>query len=152
MTRTTQGSATFTKKLPDYAIAIDRIPGWYKPELLELVQHIDVWQRTQKIVGGVVEIGVYCGRSFVGLAKCCRLDEGERALAVDVFDNQEWNESKSGAGHVTEQRAIFDQTVAEFGIGGRTIALTADSRKLSADSIITSLGIAPRMFRVESEA
>lgn len=133
----------------DLASRIVDIKGWYEPSNLTIVQFLNEWHQARGIVGSVVEIGVYCGRSFVGLASCCRPEAGERAVAIDVFDRQDWNESQSGAGHVEDIGFYFDKTVREFGLEGVTTKLLGRSCQVTPEMIFEACGNRPRMFRVD---
>lgn len=126
---------------------INGIPGWYNPKILNLVHGINEWHLAEGIQGGVAEIGVYCGRSFVGLASCCH--DGEKALAIDVFDKQEWNESMSGAGHVDNMSERFDETIRKFGVDGHTIKVPQSSMELTPQDVSEMLNGGPRIFRVD---
>jgi len=58
------------------------------------------------VVGALVEVGVYHGKSFVPLALLRR--PGELCLAIDCFERQEHNRDESGEG----DRAAFEKNVA----------------------------------------
>ena len=73
-------------RLLDYCAAGQHaVEGWLHEEALVLALALHRQQRAAGIAGGAAEIGVYHGRFFLALALLCD-GEGERALAVDVFD------------------------------------------------------------------
>lgn len=67
--------------------------GMYQHGFTPLLRHLS----GQQSFGHVAEIGVHYGESFLPLAQCRR--PGEIALAVDCFEMQEANISRSGKGN-----------------------------------------------------
>jgi hypothetical protein len=61
-----------------------------------MLQKLDLMQRERGVHGHLLEIGVHHGKLFLLLAQLLRT--GEKALAIDVFGNQDENISQSGRG------------------------------------------------------
>lgn len=101
----------------------EKIEGWLSPHILRIVGHLGEEMNNIGVVGGACEIGVYQGRFMVGLT---HVVDGRRSLAIDIFDNQEYNIDGSGAGS-GDLLARFRQNVAAYGCG--------DVGELSADSL-----------------
>lgn len=72
------------------------VVGWVGESSLSLIYAIDRFQKRQGICGGICEIGVHHGRFFISLALLRRPEE--YAVAIDVFDLQEFNVDQSGFG------------------------------------------------------
>jgi hypothetical protein len=73
-----QTSAEFFKQ-------IDSVEGWLEPTAAYLSSFLMHYQNTEGIKGDVAEIGVFKGKYFLTLATA--LNEGECAVAIDVFDD-----------------------------------------------------------------
>lgn len=90
------------------AESVGRIEGWNGAVAFRFLDHInDIQKNRLAISGSVAEIGVHHGQFFVYLAMLRA--HGERAMACDVFDQQELNKDGSGCG----DRAIFEQNLRE---------------------------------------
>jgi hypothetical protein len=61
-----------------------------------MLQQLDLMQRERGVHGHFLEIGVHHGKLFLLLAQLTQ--DGEKALAIDLFDNQMENISASGRG------------------------------------------------------
>jgi hypothetical protein len=84
------------------------VQGWFDPETAEVLAAVLSEQARSGVEGDVAEIGVHHGKSFLMLANAAR--EGEQAIALDVFDDQEKNLDKSGLG----DRKQFEANVARW--------------------------------------
>lgn len=95
---------------------MQRTPGFFEPALIEAYWLLDEAQRAHGVRGGVGEIGVYCGRSFIPLALLRRSDGEvfvETALAIDCFEGgQAANLDASGVG----DRSQFESNLAAAGV------------------------------------
>jgi hypothetical protein len=81
-----------------------RIHGWFSPEAAMLFAWIDEIQKSDGVVGDILEIGVHHGKTAVFLG--AMLDPDREKLAVcDLFANQAGNVSGSGSG----DRQIFER-------------------------------------------
>ena len=104
-------------RLLDYcATGQHGIEGWLQQDALLLTLALHRQQRAAGIAGGVAEIGVHHGKFFVALALLCE-GEDERAVAVDVFDDQHLNPGGSGRG----DRGVFGANLARWGVSGRAV-------------------------------
>ncbi|MGD9616851.1 MAG: class I SAM-dependent methyltransferase [Alphaproteobacteria bacterium] len=65
------------------------------------------WQKAQGLAGDTAEIGIHHGRYFILLSLLG--DDAEKAVAIDVFDNQELNVDHSGEGNYARFIANFDK-------------------------------------------
>ncbi len=74
-----------------------RVAGWFSRIDAEIVSTIMLSQTSRNVKGDALEIGVHHGKTFILLKLC--LHDGETAIAVDVFENQELNVGgRSGKG------------------------------------------------------
>lgn len=60
-----------------------QVSGWLSPISGRAISALLSYQQEQAIEGSLVEIGVYHGKTFIGLAQSAR--QNERAVAVDIF-------------------------------------------------------------------
>lgn len=74
------------------------VKGWLYPGAPEAIVLLSEAQKKAQISGGVAEIGVHHGKLFI-LLYLLRAD-GERAVAIDIFSQQELNVDRSGAGNL----------------------------------------------------
>ena len=120
------------------------VEGWLQEDALLLTLALHRQQREAGIAGGVAEIGVHHGKFFVALALLC--EGGERALAVDVFEDQHLNPDGSGRG----DRAAFGANLARWGVSGRAVVLQGDSLDLTPERAREALGgPGARLFSVD---
>ena len=97
-----------------YIEVVDSIEGWFVwEELCPLLKKVDEIQAK----GHILEIGIHHGKSFIPMTTL--LKEEEIAVAVDVFEDQQYNYDLSGNGStikfkenilkVYEKNSIFDK-------------------------------------------
>lgn len=107
----------------------DSVKGWLNYEALLFTS----FYRTkflQDAEFNSLEIGVHHGKFFIGLENITPLNG--KAIAVDVFESQDKNIDKSGAGNL----AIFNEHVAKFCQDPtRVIAKSLDSLDINASEI-----------------
>jgi len=72
------------------------IQGWLHKTVMNYVEQINNIQVKNGIKGNVVEIGIHHGKFFIPLAK---LNSDGYNIAVDLFENQDENISRSGHGN-----------------------------------------------------
>jgi hypothetical protein len=72
------------------------VEGWLKDLGIQLVDAVESAQREAGVEGGVAEIGVHHGKLFILLSLLRR--PGERAVALDLFEDQDRNVDSSGRG------------------------------------------------------
>lgn len=102
-----------------------KVQGWVSEPIWEVLAFLDHCQRQRDVRGGVCEIGVHHGRFFFGL-QALKSDE-EFAVAIDVFDQQEFNLDGSGKGN----KEIFLANAKSYSTdASRVLALQADSLTL----------------------
>ena len=87
------------------------------------------------IQGGTAEIGVHHGKSFIPL--CLGLRDNERALCIDIFEDQSHNVDLSGQG----SREKLDHNLKRFSVpANRVVVLKASSFDVSARQIVDAVG------------
>jgi hypothetical protein len=74
---------------------MESVKGWLSPTTARIMHDLALHQTKRGIHGDVAEIGIYHGKSFFPLATA--LAEGEKAIAIDVFEDQHKNPDGSGA-------------------------------------------------------
>jgi len=120
-----------------------RIEGWFSRIDAEIFRALLEAQNAAGLTGAVAEIGVHHGKSFLPL--CLALQEGERALCIDLFDRQDQNVDASGHG----DREIFLGHLTAFGVDLSRIDIVAGSSlDLSALDILQKVGRV-RFFSVD---
>src|SRR3954469_25323178 len=72
------------------------VEGWLKDLGIQLIDAVEGHQRELGVTGPVAEIGVHHGKLFILLSLLRR--PGERAVALDLFEDQERNVDRSGHG------------------------------------------------------
>lgn len=85
---------------------MEYVQGWLYPTSASIIARLSENQIEKGISGDVGEIGVHHGKLFILLANLAV--DGERAYAVDIFDDQHKNVDSSGKG----DRAIFERNVS----------------------------------------
>ncbi len=111
------------------------IEGWLSAESLAIIKLLGDFQRRKNISGNVAEIGVFHGRFFVAL--CLMLNAGERGLAIDVFENQEFNLDHSGVG---SYQKFIENIKSKLGTRRYVDILKSDSMKVNARAIHSCSG------------
>jgi len=98
-----------------------KINGWLHQLDAELFLHILQLQSRSGIVGATAEIGVHHGKSFVPL--CLALKGAEKALCIDIFEDQALNKDRSGFG----SRQILEKNLARFEAPMEKVSILAAS-------------------------
>jgi len=119
-------------------LGIGRVEGWLLPTAASIVGHLLVHQTSAGLRGDVCEIGVHHGKLFLILANATV--PGERAVAVDVFGDQEKNIDGSGSG----DREIFERHLATYAPSATVDIIQESSLDLER------LGFLSRRFRFVS--
>ena len=120
-----------------------QVHGWLNPVDAELFLQILLLQDSLGIRGGAAEIGVHHGKSFIPL--CLGLHDNERAVCVDIFEDQTHNVDLSGQG----SREKLEGNLQRFSIpADRVVVLKASSFDVSAKQIIDAVG-SVRFFSVD---
>jgi hypothetical protein len=118
-----------------------RVEGWFSRLDAEMFCSLITMQALAGLRGGAVEIGVHHGKSFIAICLCLR--NGERGLAIDVFEDQHLNLDRSGKGN----RAIFERNLRQFKVHNVEV-LGRSSLYVTAQDIIERIGV-PRFFSVD---
>lgn len=130
----------------DLAMRAAGVEGWVGDLVDRMVAFADFFHEKHGVLGDVAEIGVHHGRLFFLLAAACR--EGERAIALDLFEKQELNVGFSGLGARDIFTGHLDTVFPQY--RDRTTIVTADSLAISLNqvpSVISSRGV--RLFSVD---
>ncbi|MGH9461103.1 MAG: class I SAM-dependent methyltransferase [Vicinamibacteria bacterium] len=107
-----------------------RIHGWFSPEAAMLFAWIDEIQKSDGVIGDILEIGVHHGKTAVFLG--AMLDPDREKLAVcDLFGNQTGNVSGSGSG----DRQIFERHWQSCSDGLGVQILEKSSTELTAEEV-----------------
>jgi hypothetical protein len=85
-----------------------RVDGYTESPVFDMLEVLDAAQRSDGVSGSVVEIGVHHGRLMIGMHLLQR--EGEKSVAIDLFDDQERNVDQSGLGDLGK----FQQNLAKW--------------------------------------
>ncbi|MEM8625588.1 MAG: class I SAM-dependent methyltransferase [Pseudomonadota bacterium] len=102
--------------LDRYFAALDGIEGWLSPTAAWIMAGLIDWQGAKGVPGGIAEIGIHHGKSFLPLAMATR--DGDALHAIDCFDDQSVNIDQSGRG----DRRIFEQHLSEW-LPGRAVTV-----------------------------
>lgn len=106
-------------------------------EITNTLAFFDAVQRRMGIRGHVAEIGVASGSFFIPLALCCR--PGERALAIDVFDDLSSNWNPHGGVSSLEDLKSTVSAIAD-GLDSHIRYLSGDSFFLAPDDLVSTVG------------
>lgn len=121
---------------------IHQVQGWFDVESAEVMAVLLCHQVESGVTGGVAEIGVHHGRSFLLLANGLR--EGEVGVALDVFEDQERNTDRSGLG----DRARFEANLLAHAPEAEVRVVAASSLDVTPATARETFGEA-RMFSVD---
>ena len=120
------------------------VQGWLSPLAAKAIVSIDGMQKAMGVHGGMCEIGVHDGRSFILLNLLSRADE--RSIAYDLFERQ--NENVDASGHGTP--ATFMANCFAHGCDITRIgAITANSLELTVAAIKATRASPFRLFSVD---
>jgi hypothetical protein len=89
--------------------ALDRIPGWFWPQDVELFRWLLTEQSRTEVRGDVAELGVYLGKSAVLLGDYLRADE--TFTVIDLFESSagdEANAQETDAQYAGLSQAAFE--------------------------------------------
>ena len=84
------------------------IEGWVHPELLPALEVLQQTQQDRAIKGGALEIGLHHAKFFVALL--LMLNNGEKGVGIDVFEDQYKNVDGSGKGNLE----IVEQNIKRY--------------------------------------
>jgi hypothetical protein len=119
------------------------INGYLKSLDARLIVALASWQTSNKIAGGLAEIGVHHGKLFFLLALSRQV--GEKSLAIDLFEDDEMNASTRFAG----RSRAFSMHAADLNVTLQSTEVQkADSLTLTSDDILSRVGRV-RIFSVD---
>lgn len=120
---------------------LDDVQGWLVPSTALYLAGLEQAQRGE-VAGGICEIGVHRGKSFLAMAIDAPADDA--AVAIDVFDLQHLNEDG------TSSRALedFRDNLRTWGLDERVEVVQGSSLELEADGFLEA-GPRFRLFSVD---
>ncbi|WBB98733.1 MULTISPECIES: class I SAM-dependent methyltransferase [unclassified Solwaraspora] len=135
----------FTPVLPERTASylrtgLHQVKGWLNVSTAVYLSGVRAAQREAGVSGDVAEIGIHHGKSFLCLA--LDLPADQRAVAIDVFDDQAANLDQSGRG----DREIFEQNLTTYGAGDNVDIVQSSSLDLEQAGFVA----AGRRFRIFS--
>lgn len=113
----------------------DGVRGFLSPISADAISRLLSDQRARAVVGNLVEIGTYMGRTFVGLAKASR--EGERVIGFDLFPPAVETGFREAIARLPEE------------LRARITAIRRDTRTLTVAQWLGSLGGPARFVHVD---
>jgi len=119
------------------------VHGWLDRDVLEISEVLDRVQRDKGVSGSVAEIGVHRGKLFIGLSLLRR--QGESAVAIDIFDDQELNIDHSGLGNLKRFKANVERWASLDGVKIHQ----GDSTKVQTETLRELAGSDIRFFSVD---
>jgi hypothetical protein len=119
------------------------VTGFLEPEILLVLEVLDSAQRTRRITGAVAEIGVHHGKLFIALRLLQR--GAEKAVAIDIFGDQELNVDGSGRGNLEK----FINNVNLWSSMDGVVVHQGDSTKLEPEALRDLAGGDIRFFSVD---
>ncbi len=117
-------TAVFTGLSSYLELGMATVEGWLSPTAACIVARVLIEQVHTGLRGDVCEIGVHHGKLFLVLANAAAPEE--RAVAVDVFGDQEKNVDRSGCG----DRVVFEQNIARYAPGAAVEIMPVSSLTL----------------------
>ncbi len=126
-----------------YLQRLGGVQGWLDDFSARVLLELARFQTAQGMRGGVAEIGVHHGKLFLLLYLATQ--EGEPALAIDVFGLQHLNVDKSGRG----DKAVFLRHVDRLAGTREGLTLIEDSSlNLKAEDLVRAHGRV-RLFSID---
>jgi len=120
------------------------VEGWLLPGAVALLSRIDTIQGESGVKGSVGEIGIHHGKLFILLYLLCRGDE--RAVAIDLFEQQEKNLDRSGLG---DEEKFRRNLASHAGDDRRLTLIAGDSTALTPVQLLTAGAGRFRLFSVD---
>ena len=115
------------------------VDGWLRTEAARIVVALIERQRSLGIAGGVAEIGVHHGKLFILLYLLGQASE--KAVAIDLFEDQHLNIDNSGSGDL----AKFRRNLERHADSARLVLHQGNSMDLTG-AILTRLAEGPLRF------
>ncbi len=111
-----------------------RVEGWLLPGAVQMIIACAGVQTARGVKGHVAEIGVHHGKFFILLYLLKAA--GEKAVAVDLFGEQEKNIDGSGEGNL----AKLNENLQKHAGNNDVIICAGDSAKITGNSLIEAAG------------
>jgi hypothetical protein len=125
---------TAMDRLEHYLRHHAKVPGWLHDYSARFIVEIARIQAARGLKGSVAEIGVHMGRLFILLRLL--LAPHERALALDVFQDQQLNIDGSGAGDEKRFRTNVERWASMHSVE----IIRASSLDVTAHEIVSKVG------------
>lgn len=109
-----------------YKNIAETIEGWFKWD--EIIPVLEILNNNQNF-GNILEIGVHHGKSFIPMILL--LKENEIAIAVDVFEDQQFNYDGSGKGSSIKLNENIKKVFDNENIFNKIKIIKEDSTKLN---------------------
>lgn len=120
------------------------VEGWVGDRVFSVLQWIDEYHNERQVSGDIVEIGVHHGKLLLMMAALLR--HGERAVAIDLWEDQRLNVDSSGLGN----SEIFKAHAAKIALDSDIRLLSGDSMTLRAEDIRQEMASrSVRLFSVD---
>jgi hypothetical protein len=124
--------------------SMSTVPGYLLPLDAEIICALLSHQDEANIAGNLCEIGVHHGKLFLMLALA--RGAGERAVAVDLFEDDEIN---AGSRHAGRDRALFEHA-KRLGVAlSQQETFKTSSLEIGAPDILARTGGPIRFFSVD---
>lgn len=119
----------------EYLAHQHEVEGWLDETAARVTAHLLRYQVKLGLTANVLEIGVHHGRYFLVLATGLAAEES--GVAIDIFDDQQFNVSRSGKG----DRYTFEANLARFAPHVPVEIIQAESTALGADFVSNHAGM-----------
>jgi hypothetical protein len=121
-----------------------KVRGWLGPDTISQLIQVDGIQSQLGVSGHVGEIGVHHGKLFILLYLLTR--GVEKAVALDIFGQQELNLDRSGQGNLD----ILKRNLGAYAGGTlKLCVVNADSTQIGAEEIRAAAGGPLRLFSID---
>jgi hypothetical protein len=121
-------------KLERYLRHHARVPGWLDTYSARFISEIARIQAVHGLEGTVAEIGVHMGRLFILLRLLAA--PYERALAIDVFQDQQLNIDGSGGGDERQFRANLERWASTLNVE----IIRGSSLNVTTSEVVSKVG------------
>lgn len=121
-----------------------KVQGWLSSHSLSFLYYLSQFQIEHDIRGNIAEIGVFKGRFFIAL--CLMMRPGEKAAAIDVFEDQHLNIDQSGVG---DYGVFISNLMMVLGDSSAINIIKSDSRKVTSGKLLERIGGRMRLFSVD---
>ena len=120
------------------------VQGWLSRGACDMIVCVADVQQTNNVHGNIAEIGVHHGRLFILLDLLARTHE--KALAIDLFEDQSRNVDRSGVGDYNKFVANIERHVGDT---SRVVFHRGDSTELTGAAVRELAGGPIRLFSID---